>query len=320
MSSCVGPVLRRQFGSECVRVGKSGIQITALAGRATTLEDHGDLVEAAFLIFKDPTPLGEAVTTLAESGYASAEIEAIIEFLRATGTLIETDQAATADSLVEMLNLLTSADGGPSEHLAVRLRNLPVVVVGSGLVASAAVDGLKAVGVQPRRSETASVQPGDFVIACADFDDFTLFEAVNAEGIATGATMFFARMSGVKLTLGPYVVPRELPCFHCYTSRLEANLSFIREHRARSVNGDYRSMPLSAEPGSLLRAGIQYHLVTSFIWAMLGVGGRQRISSIRMIDLAAAEVSTSPLLTAPRCRVCGAGHAADVKWAVRDLL
>ena len=317
-------VLRRPAGVEYLRVGQDEIQISSLAGRSTTLEGHSDVVAAILDLYRDPAPSNQAVAALREDGFAEAEIINATEFLTKRGYLVSDRGHDWSDPLLELIGAIHPMSSNAPEPLPLQIAATKVTVVGEGTMALAARSGLKAAGFQMLEGGLDAaldvVTDDCLIVACSDWDDIEGLRQINLRAVAAGARAYYARMLGAHLVLGPFVVPRQLPCFGCYADRLESNISFIKEFRAKAAGGGKGSAPLNVREGSLLMAAMQYHVAMDLSWHILGRPTQSRLSEVRDIDLTSGEVDKAPLLRAPRCEACGLTGEGEVRWAVRDLL
>lgn len=318
--------LQTRYGVTYQPVGQDGIQIVGLDGQRTTVGHHRSALSAVLDHFAQPGSESEALAKLTESGLAEPAAIGAIEFLTGRGFIADVESTDGADPLLHLIRAVHPRAGDPEEDLFTRL-DRPVVIMGEGAVARAAAAAVASLGMDATVSSgsaivsgQATIDPEGLMIVCADTDDFQWFRSINRAAVQAGSRGFYARLSGAQMILGPYVVPRKRPCFGCYADRVEANVAFIKEFKIRTTAHDRRGRALEVEEGSLVMAGMRYHLGVSLAWHLLGRLNTSRQSEVHHIDLATGEIEKASLLRAPRCEVCGSGRDADPKWGVRDLL
>jgi bacteriocin biosynthesis cyclodehydratase domain-containing protein len=317
--------LRTNFGVSYHKVGEAGIQISNLNGQSATAVKHGDAIASVLTQLRKPSSPERIIELLDPQGFPRPVVAGAIEFLTGRGFLVPAREGEEGDPLLRFVAAVHPR-GVTGETPSEALGRIRAAIVGEGTVARAAAASLSSAGTQSIAVDEAALEghlaqagEDDLVVVCSDHDDFETMRRINRRIVAAGARGYFIRMSGTHLVLGPYVIARQLPCFGCYADRLEANITFIREFRARTSAGN-DAAALDVSDDSLLMGALRYHIALDLAWHRLGRITNSRLNEVRDVDLATGEVDKAPLLPAPRCEACGSGREADVKWAVRDLL
>lgn len=70
----------------------------------------------------------------------------------------------------------------------------------------------------------------DFVILATDLPIKSFYNSVNQLCLKYKKPWISARVGEIEMEIGPLVVPYQTPCFDCYTSRVNGNISFYNEN------------------------------------------------------------------------------------------
>lgn len=149
------------------------------------------------------------------------------------------------------------------------------------------------------------ISMADFIVLSADIPLKSLYEKVNMLCIKHDKPWISARTGETEMELGPIVIPRQTPCFDCYTSRVNGNMSFFNENMAfeayKEENID-KIKPVSIEQTYSIMANMLSIEAMKFLTNILYPVCISRVLTFNIITM---ETTASSILKIPRCKSCG---------------
>ncbi len=251
-------------------------------GRQTLLEDRAAAALAPLL---DGTrALDELITEL--PGVPFTEVLAALAKLERLGHLVDGPGSgdARADAWWDALGV--AAGAGTATISLTALGDSPGDRVADAL----------------RRAGLELGADGFDVVLVDDYLDPAL-AAVNRSHLEDGTPWLLARLSGLRLWLGPHIRPGATACWECLAERLAGNRQLERYLEAKNgqstiVPGAQPALPSTVETGAALLA--------TELHAILATGRSELLADeLVTVELPALEVARHHVVRLPHCPACG---------------
>ncbi|HEY5294934.1 MAG TPA: TOMM precursor leader peptide-binding protein [Gaiellaceae bacterium] len=256
-------------------------------GRQTLLEDRAAASLAPLL---DGTrPLDELLGEL--DGVPFPEVLAALAKLERLGHLVEGPGTGDAHA-----DAWWDAQGVAPTLAAGRIAEAQVSLTVLGDAPAAAVADAFA------RAGLALDDGGLQVVLVDDYLDRELAE-INRRRLADGRPWLLARLTGLRLWLGPHFRPGETACWACLAERLSGNRQLERylagrDGAARVLPGAAAMLASTAEVG----AG----LLTTEVLSILATGSSPRLDHrLVTVELPSLDVQQHAVVQLPTCAACG---------------
>jgi len=299
-----------------VRVDDTRTQIRLSDGESVTLRSNGFPLPEFLEALRSGTrslahhPLQHVFDTY------GAHRSSLLDLLRERHALVDADgSVGPTDTLHALLDYVS---GRTMRAAPSRRAFSSVSVAGSGVIADAA---RRVFGKTRQLDEAAAnpATPASLKIVCADFDNFSLFQAENETAVEHEVPALFVWKSGVRILVGPLVRPRQSACFHCYAERRISNTHFIDEYEAL-VGQPEGEAPVLDDSLGLIGGLVEFLLARHVKLIANEVANLVTPGSVYTYDLVSGCTKTHPVVKLPRCAVCGSGREDRLLRAVRDLL
>jgi bacteriocin biosynthesis cyclodehydratase domain-containing protein len=195
------------------------------------------------------------------------------------------------------------------------VRALEICVLGVGHLAAAVRVQLPLFGLSPGGDCVHTHPPARIVLACSDYVSTSSFADVNRRAIDDRWPILFAWIAGVRVELGPLVVPLESPCFECQPARrwdfsLSDNVQRVVSSAPHATLNPDTRLKSVAHLGALLVA-------RELAGLRLGAPGTRLIGRVAKFDPPCIHPEIVELARAPDCPVCGGrvgGISATEGW------
>ncbi len=152
-------------------------------------------------------------------------------------------------------------------------------------------------------------------IACADWEDYSMFRRLNAEAVKNQKPILFVRWLGDELVIGPLVYSNDSPCYECFIARRKSSVNYLPEYLASiKKNGSQLKSDAVFESFFNYAVGRYLKFLRKGAYHLAPVGGVERWDPIR------GEKSNSIVHKIPRCDSCGLSNKNDPQVSIRDLL
>lgn len=145
----------------------------------------------------------------------------------------------------------------------------------------------------------------DLIVVCLDNFVPNIYESVNKLCIEKNIPWISYQQMGFEVTIGPFVIPGQSPCYKCADLRLLSNLSdpLERIHLNNFLNYD------TLKSGKIcLTFGIDF-LAMEIIKFLTGISSPSTLGNILIIGTMNGQTRLRPLLKVPRCPHCGKSKA-----------
>lgn len=149
------------------------------------------------------------------------------------------------------------------------------------------------------------VKNSDFVIITMDLAVRSFYEKVNKLCLKYDKSWLSARPGEFEMEIGPLVIPKQTPCFECYTSRLNGAMTFVKENNMFELyKEEFGSNILTTtiEPVYSLVASIisleTLKYLTNILYPIT-------VSRLLTFNIVTMESNLSTVLKIPRCKSCG---------------
>jgi bacteriocin biosynthesis cyclodehydratase domain-containing protein len=178
-----------------------------------------------------------------------------------------------------------------------------------GVLMSLLKNEARSTKLQPLRSPFLTADPDspqiDLLIVCDDGFDPELHRLANQFALKRSIPWIGSRNFGYRVETGPFIMPRQGPCWSCFELRRRSNVSsyddFI-ETRSQVVKAGVRLGRLSVTLG--------YEVLVTEAAKVLGRFARPMLyGAVHTFDVISLETRLHPVLKVPRCPDCGAGES-----------
>ena len=145
----------------------------------------------------------------------------------------------------------------------------------------------------------------DLVILASDVTLDSEYTRINEMCINENKTWLSVRVAETEVEVGPMIVPKQTPCFTCYSSRLNGNMSHFDENKAysnykESAKGEitFSSIPAMYTMAASIATIEIIKKITSIIHPL-------SLSHVINYNMITMETKSSSILRIPRCESCG---------------
>ncbi len=309
------PVLRPQFEMVSISPDETLVRSGVWSGLSYVLRDEKEAGTLSAVLQRiDGSRSIEAIAAEVPAAGEQEIVNLVQQLLE--GGLIELNEPGSVPSsaLSPVAPLLLQTTQQPLGESLNKLTSGLVGIVGSGTVA----EELRAIlersgvgrvvtvtGVTPAAAGGIDAERLSFLVCALDQPDPALLAAVNRWALEEHIPWLIAAVDGVCGLIGPTVVPFETACYHCYETRLIANMTYpepyLAARQAAAAGhpsiGARRTLPSLA---AVVAGWASFEVIWGLTTGYLLTAGKQ----LRM-NFQTGAIESVDVLKLPRCPACG---------------